>query len=1383
MKIDHLKIICLLFVLLVVVPSVFAEQQLSFATAMATRADNLLTNGDFSSGRSGWWDYSNTAEGGNASVSVVNGEACVTITGEGQNIWSVLFGQGNVSVEEGSSYQISFDAYATEARPLDLNLGLAEAPWTVYYHTQRPLTTEKETFTMMFVSEYTDNGSELVFQLGSHGENTVCIDNVSYEELYVPPTYDNLLNNEGFEEGLIDWGMVTVPPATAVISTSSEAACATISNGGTTPEAIRLSQSGVVLTAGQHYQLRYMAEADVVRDLTVQVGTTTPVFRLTHMLEPYDATYVHTFQATADTTTQLTFYLGGSTTAFCLDDVILEAVDPPAAVNLVENGGFWDETEGWWLNRFNGGGALLRHLDGEACIDVFNGGSAAWHVSIATGQMFIQAGASYEIRFDARADVPRTVEWQLYEADPSWETVGIGAVAIDTTMQTYTAVYTASVTDSYIDLALLVGNDTGLVCFDNVSVKEQVAAGAAVPVQINELMALNGTTLLDRDFGNFTDWIELYNPAAQPIDVSGFYISDDEANPRKWEIAAGSVIAPGGYLLIWADEETSGNHTNFKLSDNGETVSLYDQNEQLIDTVTYPAIGFDMAYGRETDGAATWGFMEGTAEQPNGMMLADQTRAAAPQFSESGGVYASAINVTLTAADTIHYTTDGSTPTRTSPTYTGAIAISDNTVVKAVAFGNGVLPSAVVAQTYLIDETSTLPIVSIGIAPDHLWDDEIGIYVEGTNGIDEFCAGRPVNWNQKWERPISIELYEPDGTQAFNENAGTRIFGGCSRNMSEKSLSVFFRDQYGEDTLDYQLFDTLSLDQYDAFVLRNSGNDAPETMMRDGMMQSLIAPEMDMDGQAYRPAAVFINGAYWGIMNIREKINEDYLHWHHNVDPDEVDILEYATEVNEGSADDYIALLNSLINNDLSDAANYTAIADQLDISQLIDYQIAQIYFANTDWPGNNSKHWREQPDGRWRWITYDLDFGFALYEDTSTASHNTLGFALSSSGPAWPNPPWSTMLFRSLIDNQAFEDEFVQRFAAYFNTIFASDHVVAHIDAVQDIIAPEMPNHIGRWGQPDTMAEWQENVDVLRQFAEQRPDYMRGDLENRFNLDSDLLDVTMNVVGPGHIEAHTVKMTDSSVTAAFYRDVPLQLQAVAADGYRFAGWQGAAVGQATETVINPAGDVSVTAVFERAEQLVINEIHYNPAPTQGDDEMYEFVELYNAGNTTIDLGGYALTDGVAFTFTAGATIAPDEYIVITIDPATYTGNGYQVFGWVSGKLANGGEQITLSDAQGNVVDTVTYDDEGAWTAAPDGTGPSFSLSETSLDNQIAANWVASSTQGGTPGIPNTAVPTSVTLTTSTTGVPSLLPLLIGCLFLMGLFSRFGRAQDTAPNG
>lgn len=888
---------------------------------------------------------------------------------------------------------------------------------------------------------------------------------------------------------------------------------------------------------------------------------------------------------------------------------------------------------------------------------------------------------------------------------------------------------------------------------------------------INEILASNASQQLDTDFYNFSDWIELYNGTASPIDLNGYYLSDDVADPTKWEFQGSVVIGAYDYLLVWADGEDTGLHTNFGLKHEGETVYLYDTEQNLVDSLEFTEQVPDVSYGRETDGSATYVYYSSPtpAQTNNGSLgLAAPITAFEPQFSQNGGFYDGAQQISLTLPPdtpaTIYYTLDGSIPDTDSLVYSGSITLHETTVVRARALGPNLLPSPIVSQTYLIDEETTLPVISISTNAEYFFDDTIGIYVEGTNGTDGHCASGNRNWNQEWERPVNVQFFEDDRSEGFNMNGGVEITGNCSRRFTIKPLKISFRDKYGDKDLDYQVFKNSPIDEWGYFFLRNSGNDWRYTYFREGFMQELIRGYMDVDSRNYRPAVVFLNGNYFGIHNIREKLDTEYLAAHHGVDPNNVDLLKTKLGTIEGSTSNYSDMLDYLRDHDMNDPQHYAHIQDWVDIDEFIDYQIAQIYYANTDWPGNNIKYWRPRTDdGRWRWLLYDTDYGFGsgLWDqEISTPTHNTLEMATASDGIGWPNPPWSTEVLRELLEGDAFRHEFIQRFAAHISITFNPVRTVEMIDFFEERLEDEMPRHIDLVDAPNSMSRWHDEVDVMREFANLRPEIMFEHIEHKF-LISDTHKLTMQVepAGAGNILVQGVPLNMDELTGSFYPDLPIRMEAVSNPSYRFLRWEGISTDTTSTTTFSIQGDASITAVFAPfdAPQLVINEIHYNPAPAplQGEDADFEFVEIYNNDTVTIDLTGMRLTEAVEFTFPS-ASIDPGEYIVIANQAAAYEGQGYQVFEWGdpldSKMLSNSGELLKLENGAGNLIDIVAYSDDPllSWAVLPDGDGHSLELIAPSLENGGEAaepaapqNWEASTFVGGTPGRANDEVDTA----------------------------------------
>ncbi|MDT8858824.1 CotH kinase family protein [Alkalihalobacillus sp. MEB130] len=491
-------------------------------------------------------------------------------------------------------------------------------------------------------------------------------------------------------------------------------------------------------------------------------------------------------------------------------------------------------------------------------------------------------------------------------------------------------------------------------------------------------------------------------------------------------------------------------------------------------------------------------------------------------FSDLGGLYDSSIDLTLytegEAEGTIRYTTDGSVPDETSTAYSDPITIDKSMVVRAKFFAEGLEEGEEITHSYLIGVETTLPIVSISTDPANLFDREIGIYVPGIyynpDAPNPQHTGNFAQSGAEWERPIHLEFFEENGERVLSQGAGIRIHGGASRTVDRKSFRLYARSDYGENRFRYPFFEEDTRSEYNRLLLRNSGNDWNNTLFRDALLQTLIR-DFDLETQLYRPSTLYVNGEYWGIYNIRERYDSHYYEIKHGVDPQNLDFLERDATVIEGTNDDYVALRLFMEENNVSKPDVYEEIANQMDINNFIDYQIAQIFVRNTDWPGNNNRYWRERPDGKWRWSVFDLDFGFDLPNATGTVAHDTLSFATEPGGTSWPNPDYSTFLLRTLLQNESFRDTFISRFAHYLNTNFESTHVIQTIDKMAAALAPEMPNHISRWGTPESLEKWEEEVETMRRFADRRPDFVQAHLLSFFQLRG-IGDMTIDKVQDG---------------------------------------------------------------------------------------------------------------------------------------------------------------------------------------------------------------------------------------------------------------------------
>ncbi len=645
-------------------------------------------------------------------------------------------------------------------------------------------------------------------------------------------------------------------------------------------------------------------------------------------------------------------------------------------------------------------------------------------------------------------------------------------------------------------------------------------------------------------------------------------------------------------------------------------------------------------------------------------------------------------------------------------------------MVRAIAIHTGYLPGKVATATYFIDADSDLPVVSLSTNPAYLFDPEIGIYHD--NNI----------WND-WERPIHVEFYDTDDTIGFAIDAGVKIYGGWTRTLPQKSLAIFAREDYGYNEIDYQIFPDLPFTTYESFVLRNSGNDWMNTMFRDGLMTGLVA-EDGIDIPAFRPSVVYINGEYWGIYNIREKISDRYIEQHHNVSHDSLDLLEMSGWPIDGDAAHYDNMIAFIQNNSLSVPANYEYVKTQMDIENFITYEVAQIFICNTDWPGNNIKFWRPKTlGGKWRWIMYDTDFGFGLVYDYT---HNTLAFATEPNGPDWPNPPWSTFLLRSLLTNYNFRVDFINRYADLLNSSFRVDRMIEQINQKKAAIINEMPEQINRWG--GNMWDWLTNIQVLRNFAYERKNYAQSHVIQYFGLpEYSQVDLNVEPASAGRINISTLTLSDFPWSGEYFNGVPVKIKAIPDPGFKFIGWQGNIVSDSADITVIFSNYTELTAVFEAyiPDTIVINEINYHSAP---DFNPEDWVEFYNPDDSLVDLTGWVFKDeddAHSFPFPSGTVIEPYGYLVLCFDTTAFDSLFPEVInnlGNMGFGLSGNGELIRLYDPSGLLIDTVHYNDSLPWPVEPDGNGPTLELIDPSLDNALPESWMASG-QHGTPGSEN----------------------------------------------
>ncbi len=648
------------------------------------------------------------------------------------------------------------------------------------------------------------------------------------------------------------------------------------------------------------------------------------------------------------------------------------------------------------------------------------------------------------------------------------------------------------------------------------------AFGTSVQAQvvINELMQSNIDCIMD-DLNEFPDsWVELYNSGTEAVNLKDYKLGAKDKPGKAWQLPNQTLNAKS-YVVVYCDKEESGMHTNFRL-ETGKDGNVYlFQGEEIVDKIEkmskMPAP--NIAYGRKTDGSDEWGYQ---ATPTPGKANCGQTCTdilGEPVFSQKGCVFTSSKTIRLQISmpeetpegTVIRYTTDGKEPTSTSTVYQSPILINSNKVIRAKLFCDGYLSPISTAQSYIfLGREMTISVISIVTDDRYMNDNAIGI-----------IKNNPNKENKKdWRRPINIEMFDAPGSESvINQLCETRVMGGQSREHPLKSLAVYANKRFGVKRFDYEFFPDQKpgLTDFKSIMLRNAGNDFGGLYMRDAIIQRVMAENADIDWQAWRPAVIFLNGTYKGMLNIRERSNDDNIYTNYKDESgnglEDIDMVEISQENSQmveelkaGTLDNYNAF-KAFYNQAGHTLDEYEQI---MDCQEFINIMIMNLYYCNLDFPGNNIVVWRPTAEGgRWRWIAKDTDFGLGLYG--RNANYNTIEWIYNHNydpNNNWANTSQATQLFRSLMADPDFKRKFIDQAAIYMGDFLNERGTRAIWDPMADLVKPELVKHReensggGWWGwHPNYEQDINNEINNARNWLSQRTNYFYTHVANYYNL------------------------------------------------------------------------------------------------------------------------------------------------------------------------------------------------------------------------------------------------------------------------------------------
>lgn len=615
-------------------------------------------------------------------------------------------------------------------------------------------------------------------------------------------------------------------------------------------------------------------------------------------------------------------------------------------------------------------------------------------------------------------------------------------------------------------------------------------------LRINELMQSNVTGIVD-ETKNFPDsWVELYNSGNEIEQLSDYKIGLKKSIDKAYQLPD-SIIKPGQFVIIYCDKEETGLHTSFRLESNKEGSVFLFKNDKQLQKIDHPAFpGPDIAYGyfEESD---NWGYelIQTPGEANTGGICEANHILGSPLFNIKGGVFDKPVEVSLSVPEDspegtqIRYTLNSDLPDSYSPVFEegSSLIIDSSTIIRASLYCEGWLSSFAVTESYIF--------------PDH----SIDMHIVSIVTDNEYLTGREMgmikNPYKEWRRPMNIELFEKDSsTPVINQLGEFRLHGNSAKDRPLKSFAVYANKRFGKNRFDYEFFPDMrpGIRDYKSILLRNSSNDFYECYMRDAVVQQVVGNNMELDYQAANVCAIYINGVYKGILNIRERSNEDNIYSNYD-GLEDIDMVENYNELKEGSFETFEEFHEFAMN------GNYSAeeINKILDTQNFLDTHFTNIYFNNCDFPGNNTMFWKPaEESGRWRMILKDADYAMGLkmgYANGNPFDYPTLDWFYNPGYPganSWGNKEKYTRIFRNLLEVPEIKEEFLNRTLVYFGDFLNKKNILEVIDKRYNAIAEEWAYHAtlyegeGRDGQIISQTSLSENVNYMSEWIAGRSSF-----------------------------------------------------------------------------------------------------------------------------------------------------------------------------------------------------------------------------------------------------------------------------------------------------
>jgi len=698
-----------------------------------------------------------------------------------------------------------------------------------------------------------------------------------------------------------------------------------------------------------------------------------------------------------------------------------------------------------------------------------------------------------------------------------------------------------------------------------------ISASGFSQIEIVEYSASNLSDIPDK-FERYEDWIKIQNTSDGDVLLNGWHLSDKEDKPFKFELPLDVTLAPQEKLIVFCsgrDLMQEGEiHTNFKLSQTTGKDRIVLTNPQG-----------EIVFNRETEitllghSRILYNQVWQIHTEPTEFMSVDQSNVFSqytekPTISLEAGFYDGPQSIEIEnnhPNSTLHYTLDGSDVSSASPIYDGPINLSSTKHIKAKAFpfDSSELPGQEAFATIIIDENFSLPVFSVGAA----------LAQDLANG-------------DGWLIPIgSVEYFNETGELESASYGEMNRHGKDSWNNPHRSLDFICRDEMGYSKhIEGKLFSTSEREEFQRLMFRASGDDNypaqiessvhdGATHIRDEFVQTLaVEGDLQLDCRKVQRVILFLNGDYWGVYALREKVaDHDFTKEYYDQGKYDIEFLSHwggtVPTYGEKALENWSLIRDFILESDMSIDSNYQRVKDEIDVISLIDYFLVNLNVVAADWLDWNTGWWRgNNPEGehkKWGYILWDMDATFDYYINYTGIPNTDFDAVPCSLEEISASLSWGEhedIILKLIDENPGFRLLYFQRYSDLANSAFSCENMLNTLDRMTEVIRPEMPRQIERWG--GTLEEWNENIIILRQYVEDRCAYLNIGAIDCY----DELETTHNVIlqtEPSNIGEIDFNMLDIEIfpwSGDYFGNIPNEIKAKVFDeyeeAYEFSHWK-----------------------------------------------------------------------------------------------------------------------------------------------------------------------------------------------------------------------------------